>query len=155
MFQVERVDPSPLLLWHSECPSITPCTLRPHHEPPETPQNPAQDLVTLRQKEVERTAANILLFLQEEQDDDSLDHVVFSLEQSMAETHAKNPIDFSDMLTTNARILNAAFEFYLNKAHQSKTSNEKILLAMRAQSQLARTIDTWRRLANFQNGGTK
>lgn len=109
----------------------------------------------LHAQSVERTARNMLNFYEAEKQRQSLDAVVFSLERSMAETQMNNPVDFSDMLTTNARILNAAFEYYLDKAHQSPAADGKIGLAMKMQTQLARTIDVWRRLADFQNRVTK
>lgn len=102
-----------------------------------------------------KTAANIMRFLEIEEEKKAIDNVVFSLEQTILDNQAKNPIDFSDILTTNARILNAGFEFYLNKAHTCAEGDAKILMAMKMQGQLARTIDTWRRLAHFQKGGTK
>lgn len=104
---------------------------------------------------IRRTAINMVHFLKVEEEKKAVDQVVFSLRQSMVDNQAKNPLDFSDILTTNARILNAGFEFYLDKAHESPQAEQKIAMAMKMQSQLARTIDTWRRLANLQNERTK
>src|SRR5688500_896413 len=137
------------------------------HEPidriPPTPENPAlpgdirpnSPEFDLHMKTVEKTAANLLHFLEIEKERAAIDNVVFSLHQSIADMQAKNPLDFSDMLTTNARILNAAFEYYLDKAHHSPAADHKIVLAMKMQGQLTRTIDAWRRLADFQNRVTK
>lgn len=64
---------------------------------------------------------------------------------------AEGAVDFSDMLSGNARALNAAFEFYMSRAAQSSANERRILMALRMQAQLTRTIDTWRRLENSQN----
>jgi len=83
-----------------------------------------------------------------------IDSVVFKLNQSLDHEDPENP-DFSKILTRNARILNNAFEYYLENADKSKLPDRKIGLGIRMQSQLIRTIDVWRRLENSQNQKTK
>ena len=106
-------------------------------------------------QECERTARNLMRLLEIEENEKALKDIVFSLEMTKADNNARNPIDFADMLSVNARTLNAAFEFYLSKAHQSPEPDQKIKLAFAAQSLLVRSIDSWKRLSDMQIGGTK
>ena len=82
-----------------------------------------------------------------------IDSVVFKLTQSLETENPEDP-DFAKILTRNAKILNNAFEYYLEHADQSKLPDRKIGLGIRMQSQLIRTIDVWRRLENSQNRKT-
>lgn len=109
----------------------------------------------LLHEESERTARNLLRLMEIEADEKSLKDIVFSLEMTKADNNARNPIDFADMLSVNARVLNAAFEFYLSKAHKSAEPDQKIKLAFAAQSLLVRSIGCWKRLSDMQIGGTK
>ncbi len=63
--------------------------------------------------------------------------------------------DMADMLERNVKILNGGFEYYLREAAKSSTPDRKIGMGMRMQSQLAYTVDVWRRLSDFQNRKTK
>ncbi len=111
--------------------------------------------LTLYQQEVERTARNLARFLEIEEEEKTLEDIVFSLEMVKVNNNARNPVEFADMLGENAIVLNAAFQFYLDKAHKSPAPDHKIRLALLAQSQLIRSIATWKRIAEMQNGGTK
>ena len=85
----------------------------------------------------------------------ALDGVVFNLTQAFENPPSSTFLDFSALLDRNARILNAAFEYYLDKAVDSPKADAKIRLAAQMQAQLVRTIDAWRRLENFHQGKTK
>lgn len=85
----------------------------------------------------------------------ALDTVVFNLTQTFENPPSSTFIDFSQMLDRNARILNAAFEYYLDRAVDSPKADQKIRLAAQMQAQLVRTIDAWRRLEHFHQGKTK
>ena len=122
--------------------------------PPEQTETEAY-ILALEQRayqNVELLAGEILAHYNAQQEAEDTDTVVFSLATVNPD---ENLPDFSGMLAGNARILNAAFEYYLENARESKAADAKIMLALRAQGQLSRTIDAWRRLAQFQNGGTK
>lgn len=109
----------------------------------------------LYQQDCERTARNLARLMEIEADEKSLKDIVFSLEMTKADNNARNPLDFADMLSVNARVLNAAFEFYLSKAHEAAEPDQKIKLAFAAQSLLVRSIGCWKRLSDMQIGGTK
>lgn len=79
----------------------------------------------------------------------ALDTVVFTLKRTFEEPSPSTFFDYSELLDRNARILNAGFEYYLDKAVESPKADQKIRLAMEMQSQLVRTIDAWRRLEKF------
>lgn len=113
-------------------------------------------------READATASRLLAELSEqerlraiEQERAALDTVVFNLSQTFESPPSSTFLDYSSMLDRNARILNAAFEYYLDKAVDSPKADQKIRLAVQMQSQLVRTIDAWRRLENFHEGKTK
>lgn len=105
--------------------------------------------------EMEAAADRYLRYHMAKTERDALDKIVFSLENALVGGNPGGMPDFPAMLAVNAQALNAAFEYYLTRAHQSPAGDAKILMALRMQTQLTRTIDTWRRFANFQNDQTK
>lgn len=131
-----------------------------HH----TDINPPAEIVPTDEPErdVDMLARRILADLAENQriekieaERAALDSVVFNLSQAFENPPSSTFIDFSGMLDRNARILNAAFEYYLDKAVESPKADQKIRLAAYMQSQLIRTVDAWRRLENFHQSKTK
>lgn len=85
----------------------------------------------------------------------ALDTVVFNLSQAFENPPSCVFSDHGKALDRNIRILNAAFEYYLEKAAQSNKPDGKIRLAAQMQSQMVRSIDAWRRLEEFHTGKTK
>lgn len=107
-------------------------------------------------EEVSRVGAALVKKVQEEErlekiaeEQAALDKIVFNLTRAFEEPPSSTFCDFSKMLDRNARILNAGFEYYLDKAAESPKGDLKIRLAVQMQSQLVRTIDAWRRMENF------
>lgn len=88
-------------------------------------------------------------------DQAALDMVVFNLTRTFENPPPSTFCDYSELLDRNARILNAGFEYYLDKAAESPKADQKIRLAIQMQGQLVRTIDAWRRLENFLEGKRK
>lgn len=118
-------------------------------------QEPALPSHEAAPAEIDAAADRYLHYHMAKTERDALDKIVFSLENALAGGAPDGLPDFSDMLAVNAQALHAAFEYYLTCARQSPAGDEKILMALRMQAQLTRTIDTWRRLENFQNDQTK
>jgi hypothetical protein len=85
----------------------------------------------------------------------ALDKVVFNLTHAYENPPPSTFIDYSKLLERHTSILNAAFEYYLDKAVQSSNPDRKIQLAMQMQSRVVRAIDAWRRLEKFLNEKTK
>lgn len=79
---------------------------------------------------------------------------VFTLDECM-ERIKYGPFDFSTILSANASILNDFFEFHLRHSKQSEKTQETLMMALRAQSQMVRTLNTMVRFHNFQNGETE
>ena len=106
----------------------------------------------LQAEETVRTARALLQYLEGQKDDkEAIDETALSIYRSAIESTASaNPIDFSQILATNTRILNAGFENYLIKAAKHHYSESKTELALRMQSQLIRTISAWSRLKSIQ-----
>lgn len=119
--------------------------------PPTEPENAADSLA--RRILVGLAEKERVLKIQQERA--TLDTVVFNLSKTFEEPPPCVFTDFSTMLDRNARILNAAFEYYLDKAEESPRADQKIRLAVYMQSQLIRTVDAWRRLENFHQSKTK
>ncbi len=97
-------------------------------------------------KKLELAARNLFRLIKISEEQCSLDHIVSSLQETIIDAHAGNPDDFSDILAAQARILDATFHFYIDNAQGKFTSDEKINIALRAQRQTDKAINTWRSL---------
>lgn len=86
-----------------------------------------------------------------------LDRTAYTLDKAVAALYrAEHPRDFKEILAEQAHVLGAGFDYFLTTAAQSGSAHDKrVMLALKMQSQLTRTIDTWRRLENAQNERTK
>lgn len=78
---------------------------------------------------------------------------VFSLDECM-ERIKYGPFDFTTILSINTQILNDFFEYQLRHAHEGAQPEFAINSALRAQSQLIRSVSTLMRHENFKNRGT-
>ncbi len=108
-------------------------------------------------EEVSQVAARVVKKAQEEErlekiaeEQAALDKIVFNLTRAFEEPPPSSFCEFTEVLDRNARILNAGFEYYLDRAAESPKGDLKVRLAIQMQSQLVRTIDAWRRMQNFQ-----
>lgn len=97
-------------------------------------------------QKLELAARNLARLIKISEEQASLDHIVASLERTVIDAHAGNPDDFSDILAAQARILDATFHFYIDNADGKCTHDDKINIALRAQRQTDRTINTWKRI---------
>ena len=97
-------------------------------------------------QKLELAARNLARLIKISEEQASLNHIVASLERTIIDAHAGNPDDFSDILATQTRILDATFHFYINHADGKFTHDDKINIALRAQRQTDRTINTWKRI---------
>jgi len=104
----------------------------------------AADFVAAQKLELAARNLGRLIKISEEQV--SLNHIVSSLEQTIIDAHAGNPDDFSDILAAQARILDATFHFYIDNAQGKFTCDDKINIALRAQRQTDKAINTWKRI---------
>lgn len=97
-------------------------------------------------QKLELAAKNLRHLLKVQEEQVSLDNIVSSLERTIVDAHAGNPSDFSDILAAQTRILDATFNFYIDKAKNGYSEDDKINIALRAQRQTDRTINTWKRI---------
>jgi hypothetical protein len=97
-------------------------------------------------KKLELAARNLARLIKISEEQASLNNIVASLERTIIDAHAGNPDDFSDILAAQTRILDATFHFYINNADCKFTHDDKINIALRAQRQTDRTINTWKRI---------
>lgn len=111
--------------------------------------------LAIRAKECDEIARAILRQVAIEDEERALNNMAFSLEMVEIDCATGHPAEFANMLTSNTRVLDAAFKYYLKKAHKADQPDQKIRLAFAAQSQLVRSIETWKRIAQMQIGGTK
>ncbi len=105
---------------------------------------------SLRTQELALAASNMKHYLKLPDNGPPIEDLVFSLEQSIADAHANNPIDFNDMLATQARLLDAGFHFMLDKAKDPFYAQDFLNMALKAQRQVQRTIMTWGTLKKAQ-----
>ncbi len=102
------------------------------------------DIVSARQRELAtRNLAHILKIEQEQQ---NLEQTAWSIEQSIIDAHANNPTDLCDMMVVQARLLNGLFHDYLQQSHALRNKDPKIDCALRAQQQIVRTLNAWKKL---------
>lgn len=99
-------------------------------------------------QKLELAARNFARLIKISEEQASLNHIVASLETTILNAHNGNPEDFSDILAAQARILDATFYFYMNSAHEKFTRDDKVNIALRAQRQTERAINTWKRLSD-------
>lgn len=70
-------------------------------------------------------------------------------------TRECEPMAFAEILTMNVSLMNTVFQKSLLGALRSQTRSLSIADAVRAQNQIVRSIDAWRRLKDFENRQTK
>jgi hypothetical protein len=73
----------------------------------------------------------------------TIDDVICSLEQTKTESHAMSPNGLCDLISVQARILDAAFNNYIDKAQDNPAHLED---ALRLQQQTLRTLMAWKAL---------
>lgn len=99
-------------------------------------------------QKLDLAARNFARLIKISEEQASLKHIVASLEQTILNAHNGDPEDFTDILAAQARILDATFHFYVNHAQGKFTHDDKMNIALRAQRQTDRTINTWKRLTS-------
>ncbi len=99
-------------------------------------------------QKLELAARNFARLIKISEEQASLTRIVASLESTILNAHNGNPEDFSDILAAQARILDATFYFYMDNAHGKFTRDDKVNIALRAQRQTERSINTWKRLSD-------
>ncbi len=106
----------------------------------------------LQAMETQRSALALLVHLGNiKVDDETLDKTALNLYHAAIESGScAVPPDFSMMLATSSRILNAAFEEQIIKSQTTRLGRETVELALKTQSQLVRTIGAWSRLKSLQ-----
>ena len=97
-------------------------------------------------QKIELAGRNLARLIKISEEQASLKHIVASLEQTILKASNGDPEEFTDILAAQARILDATFHFYVNQADGKFTHDEKMNIALRAQRQTDRTINTWKRL---------
>ena len=105
-------------------------------------------------QKLELACRNLQHLIKIKDEQTSLEAIVASLEQSLVDAHANNPTDIHDILIMQTRILDAAFHHYIKEASGAYTRDEKIDRALRAQSQMVRTVNMWNKMKNAQKRGT-
>ena len=100
----------------------------------------------LAAQKLELAARNLSHLIKINEEQNSLENVVASLEQTVIDAHSNNPSDLCDMMVIQARILDSLFYHYLDSANGKYTCDDKIATAMRAQAQTVRTLHAWKKL---------
>ncbi len=104
----------------------------------------AADFVAAQRLELAARNLSHILKIQEEQV--TLEKVTESLQSTMVDAHANNPVDLCDMMVTQARLLDGLFHFYLDESKGRYTEHDKIATAMKANAQTVRTVHAWKKL---------
>lgn len=94
-------------------------------------------------------ARNLKYLLRLQSEQASLPQIVQSLERTLREAEAGKPRDFADILTTQARILDAAFHYYIEESNSPYSGLEKVNTALKAQRQTRQTIMSWKMLTRL------
>ena len=97
-------------------------------------------------QKLELAARNLARLTKISEEQYSLESIVNSLQETIIDAHAGNCDDFSDILATQARILDATFHFYIDNAKEKYGKDDKINIALRAQRQTDKAINTWKRI---------
>ena len=100
-------------------------------------------------QKLELAARNLRHLIKIAEEQASLENIVASLEQTIIDAHAGNPDDFSDILAAQTRILDATFHFYIDNSKGKYTDDDKVNIALRAQRQTDRAINTWKKLKSI------
>lgn len=89
-------------------------------------------------------AKNLQHYLKIQNETVTLDAIVHDLRNTLDHRHA--PENLSDILTLQAKILDAAFAYYMNKARDSYVSDDMVQMAFKAQRQTISTVNALRHL---------
>ena len=75
----------------------------------------------------------------------AMENLSASLERTIIDAHANNPEDLCDMMATQSRLLDAAFHHFLEQTRKG-TKGIDFTMALKAQNQTVRAINTWKKL---------
>ena len=97
-------------------------------------------------QKLELAARNLQHLLKMQQEQASLENIVGSLQQTVIDAHANNPMDICDSMAVQMRIFDAVFQKYVFESDGSRFVDDKLGFALKAQNQMLRTAQTWKRL---------
>ena len=89
-------------------------------------------------QKLELAARNLQHLLKMQQEQASLENIVGSLQQTV--------IDICDSMAVQMRIFDAVFQKYVFESDGSRFVDDKLGFALKAQNQMLRTAQTWKRL---------
>ena len=104
----------------------------------------------LAAKKLELAAQNLRHYLKIRDEQVTLQAIVESLSAAQDEARSGNPESFGEILARQTEILATTFDFYLDKAQDAYTQDDKIMMALKAQRQMLSTVNTWRHLEKIK-----
>ena len=91
-------------------------------------------------------AKNLQRLIHIEEEQQGLETIVASLDQTVIDAHGNNPVDICDMMAVQTHMLDALFYDYLDRSAKPNYRDEHVDRAIRAQNQMLRTALAWKRL---------
>lgn len=100
-------------------------------------------LTAVTEAQLRQTAGTLQKLSSIEEQDASIDDIVLSLKQTMAESQSLTPNMMCDLISIQARLLDSAFSQQMEKA---KSNSAYFGSAIRLQQQTIRTLMAWKSL---------
>lgn len=91
-------------------------------------------------------ARNLQHLIKINEEEVTLDNIVTSMQKTIADTKSDTPEELEDILVTQARILDGAFLYFLDKSKNAYTEHEKVDMALKAHKQMLSAVNTMRHL---------
>lgn len=107
------------------------------------PYDTAQELA---EKKLRLAAEQLRHIFHLENDIETLDGLTTSLEQTLIDANANNPRDLCEMMVVQTRLLEGVFYHYFDKAKDPAAEQAAMDTALRAQQQIVRTVNAWKKL---------
>lgn len=89
-------------------------------------------------------AQNLRHYIKIQDEQITMDKLVQDIRATLVTS--RKPENLSDMLALQAKILDAAFGYYMHEAHNAYCADSKVIMALKAQRQALSTINTLRAL---------
>ena len=94
-----------------------------------------------------RSARHLKHFTRMKKTEIGVNEFAWSIQRTVTDAHAANPMDLCDMLVAQSRVLDGAFGWFLDRAADDPDSAfVSVAMAMKAQQQTLRTLLTWKHI---------
>lgn len=109
-------------------------------------KNPYDTALDLAHNKICLATSNLQKITGAADDEDTMNGLLHSLNQSMLSAQADQPDDLCDAIIVQARLLDALFHRFLDQSKDVTVLDDTMQSALRVQIQMVRSLNTWKEL---------